>query len=217
MDFGRFVKYVELDELAPRPWRPPVGAGWHPMLHEALTKIDTIVGGDASRFRIDQIKEKFGALRFYVRVADEALGKQVLEIKDEIERRSARMCETCGADAQIHNYGGWYGCLCPAHAIEMIEERKIKIGSSEWRLGRIEEKVVLIDKVTCEELGDPKFSEIEARVAENILKLKQEAEDPMLGRRSAVGSQARSEVAMWQHGKFVANRSGRFGRRLLSR
>lgn len=209
MDFRRFEKYVELDELASSPWRPAVGAGWHPMIHEALAKIDALVGGDASRFRIDRIKEKFGALRFYVCVADDAIGKQVLEIKDDIERRSARICETCGAAAQIHNYGGWYGCLCPTHAIKMIDERKIKIGSTHWRLGRINERVALIDKVTGAELGDEKLAEIEARVEANMLVLRKEAEAYAVGQKSAVGSEARREVAMWRHARFVAKWSGR--------
>jgi hypothetical protein len=211
MDFERFVKYVELHDLASRPWRPPVGAGWHPMLHDALTKIDAIVGGDASRFRVDQIKEKFGALRFYVRVVDD-LREPVFTIKDEIERRSARTCEVCGADAQIESYGGWYGCLCPTHAIEMLDERKIKIGSTGWRLGRIGRRVALIDKVTGEELGELKFAEIEARVAANMLALRAAAEAPQLGRKSPVGSEARKEVVLWRHAKFVANRHRLSGR-----
>jgi hypothetical protein len=45
MDFRRFVKCVEHDELAPGPWKPPVDAGWHPMIHEALVQIDALVGG----------------------------------------------------------------------------------------------------------------------------------------------------------------------------
>jgi len=200
MDFRGFAKYVERDGPAYSLWRPPVGAGWHRMIHEALVKIDAIVGGDDSRFRIDQIEEEFGALRFYICVADDPIGKQLPEINDEIERQSAQMCETCGAAARIHNYGGWYGCLCPAHAYEMIEERRLKIDSAGWRLGRIEDRVVLIDMVAGRESGAEKLAEVEA----NMFVLTQEADAPVPGRRSAIGNEARSEVADRQHATFVA-------------
>jgi hypothetical protein len=72
----------------------------------------------------------------------------------------------------------------------MIEERRLKICSTGWRLGRINERAALIDKSTGEELSDGKFVEIEARVEANMVIVREEAGDTVLGQRSAVRSEA---------------------------
>jgi hypothetical protein len=205
-DFDRFRKYVSGDVPVPTPWKPPVGEGWHAMIFDALQKIDALVGGDASKFKIGQIKEKFGSLRFYCFVDDESAADEVFAIAEEIEARSATMCESCGAPAQIHGYGGWYACLCPHHAMIEIERREMKIGATGWRLGRIDERPAIIDKATGREIGDEKFREIEARVEATAKALEAEEGARKLGQKSAVGSVARSETAYWRHAKYVSGR-----------
>ncbi len=205
-DFDRFRKYVADDGPVPSPWKPPVGEGWHALIREALEKIDALVGGDAAKFRIGQIKEKFGSLRFYCFVDDESVADEVFSIAEEIEARSATMCESCGAPAQIHSYGGWYGCLCPSHAMIEIERREMKIGATGWKLGRIDGRPAIIDKATGGEIGDEKFREIEARVAATWKVIEAEEKTQKLGQKSAVGSGARSETVYWRQAKYVAGR-----------
>ena len=57
-----------------------------------------------------QVKEKFGALRFYYRDGDEAIAGMV----ELAEYMSARTCEECGLPGKIRD-GGWIRTLCDAH------------------------------------------------------------------------------------------------------
>ncbi len=43
-----------------------IGYGWHPIVMRLMARIDEMLDDDlAQRFRVHQIKEKFGGLRFY--------------------------------------------------------------------------------------------------------------------------------------------------------
>ena len=120
MSFIVFSKYLGLRGDKPSDWQPECDAGWHPMILEALAKIDKIVGGDADKFRIRQIKEKFGELRFYF-AADDDVRAEIAAIVDAIEKRSRSMCEVCGVDGcSIKSYSGYYKCVCVEHARELM-------------------------------------------------------------------------------------------------
>ncbi len=59
----------------------------------------------------DQVKEKFGTLRFYYHGGDDKVDGMVRMA----ESMSAVTCETCGAPGQSRG-GGWIQTLCDAHA-----------------------------------------------------------------------------------------------------
>jgi hypothetical protein len=81
------------------------GIGWHPLIRELLERLcDSQWDG-----RIDQIKEKFGCLRFYIPEAND----QQIEIIDEYEQRSRDHCEFCGAGpARLASGRRWIKTLC---------------------------------------------------------------------------------------------------------
>lgn len=62
---------------------------------------------------VDQVKEKFGTLRFYYRGGDDAIDGMVRIA----ESMSAVMCETCGAPAKRRGHG-WIYTACDAHTRE---------------------------------------------------------------------------------------------------
>lgn len=62
---------------------------------------------------VDQVKEKFGTLRFYYHGGDDAIDGMVRMA----ESMSAVMCETCGAPAKRRG-GGWIYTACDAHTHE---------------------------------------------------------------------------------------------------
>lgn len=81
-------------------------SGWNGVIEELLSKIEShlaehpslMQGEEYTRFQIDQIKEKFGGLRFYVSGGDEHIHKLI----DETEDLSTKTCEKCGAgDSKI--------------------------------------------------------------------------------------------------------------------
>lgn len=77
-------------------------SGWNGIIENLLSKIEShlashphlLNGEEYARFQIDQIKEKFGGLRFYISGGDDYIHKMI----DETEKLSAKTCETCGAN-----------------------------------------------------------------------------------------------------------------------
>lgn len=68
---------------------------------------------------VNQIKEKFGGLRFYYSGGDEHISG--METMAEIW--AGRTCETCGERGE-RRQGGWIRTLCDKHEAEYQEKRK---------------------------------------------------------------------------------------------
>jgi hypothetical protein len=62
---------------------------------------------------VDQVKEKFGTLRFYYHGGDDVIDGMVRMA----EAMSAVTCEQCGAPAE-QRHGGWVRTLCETHEAE---------------------------------------------------------------------------------------------------
>ena len=67
--------------------------------------------------RIDQIKEKFGSLRFYVSGASPEINNYI----EFAEAMSSRTCEVCGAPGEKRS-GSWVKTLCDKHHKEREEK-----------------------------------------------------------------------------------------------
>lgn len=101
-------------------WRDQ-NPGWFDLVDELDRHLDYL----SPHYRIDQIKEKFGGLRFYatfvpnpddgpdrVRVAAQLFRRLI----DETERRSWDHCDLCGEPADLYqNKGGWRYVACLDH------------------------------------------------------------------------------------------------------
>lgn len=81
--------------------------GWTALLLKLCEDLESVVGED---FRVLQVKEKFGGLRFYVGGATEAAHKLIAEA----EAQSYLVCEVCGAPGKMRG-GHWYKTLCDEH------------------------------------------------------------------------------------------------------
>ena len=77
-----------------------VGKGWSGLIDEIYDRLPE----DAY---IAQIKEKFGLLRVYVENIPDSLQDFIYEC----EKRSAKICEQCGATGKLR-HGGWVLTLC---------------------------------------------------------------------------------------------------------
>lgn len=71
------------------------------------------IPNEVAQVVVDQVKEKFGTLRFYYHGGDDAIDGMVRMA----ESMSAVMCETCGAPAKRRG-GGWIYTACDAHTHE---------------------------------------------------------------------------------------------------
>jgi len=109
-------------------WRDS-NPGWF----ELVDELDRHLGYVSPQYRIDQIKEKFGGLRFYakfvphsddsperVRVAAQLFRRLI----DETERRSWDHCDQCGDPANLYQTSeGWLYTACVPHVRDENDER----------------------------------------------------------------------------------------------
>lgn len=95
---------------------PTCEAGWQGLLKTACTKIEAALVEGGS-FRVLQMKEKFGTLRFYWSgTMPDAARARIEEAIALSEGRSACTCEICGAEGRLYSRGGWLATACAEHA-----------------------------------------------------------------------------------------------------
>jgi hypothetical protein len=70
--------------------------------------IELIKDGDNDWFKVQQVKEKFGSLRFYVTMASDEMYKLI----SDAEKKSQETCEVCGDKASLMEKSSWYKTLC---------------------------------------------------------------------------------------------------------
>jgi hypothetical protein len=101
-----------------------VNPGWEPIvdeLHAAVLEIDPDVV-------VDQVKEKFGGLRYYYS-SDSDRSDEIEKLIDEAEAKASKSCEVCGAPGETGTFGsGWANTLCPTHG-KVREEQ----GTPAWK------------------------------------------------------------------------------------
>lgn len=92
-------------------------SGWAALLIDLLAKLDGVLCG-AARLRVLQVKEKFGALRFYHRLAGATptQTEQVAELVRLACDASENVCFKCGEPGSITNLDGWIVPVCDHHA-----------------------------------------------------------------------------------------------------
>ena len=90
------------------------GNGWYPLIKDLITDLIEL-GWDK---QVCQVKEKFGALRFYINTGSDEIFKKI----HSYENQSYETCETCGEKGEFR-LGSWYKTLCNKHH----EERKPNI------------------------------------------------------------------------------------------
>ena len=117
-----------------------VPLGWYGLADKLCSDIESILGADIKHFECRQIKEKFGALRFYwaykrtAEVHVDMLGpatiesitnephiadERLLRIRDLVSaasEASESICESCGAPGRLRVHKGYYMTRCSMHA-----------------------------------------------------------------------------------------------------
>lgn len=100
-----FPMYTELDDM-PIGWRKHFGIAMCKDLRKALVKDKKLF-----KYRITQIKEKYGELRWY----DNYSSPRVSEIKEKYALKSYYTCKECGAPAYGMVNAGWISPYCKEH------------------------------------------------------------------------------------------------------
>jgi len=98
-----------------------VGKGWAEIIKNLMSDLNDL-GWNRD---IQQVKEKFGMLRFYMGEGSREMHDRV----DEAEELSGKTCETCGEPGTPSSDGGfWVKTICPK--CRATRARRISIASS---------------------------------------------------------------------------------------
>ncbi len=102
------------------------GDGWYNLLYELSEKIENILKND-NRFtiKVDQIKEKFGILRFYISfdfseqidnedhfIEQDIITAPIYSLISEADAKSMQTCEICGRQPAGQMGTNWIHTIC---------------------------------------------------------------------------------------------------------
>lgn len=88
--------------------------GWNDLVLNTLQKLNDLMVESGCRIRVDQVKEKFGALRVY-HECDDQVRDQVWEIIALAEKESEKICEICGKPGELKTDQHWWITVCKEH------------------------------------------------------------------------------------------------------
>ncbi|MDB5555349.1 MAG: hypothetical protein JWL86_5333 [Rhizobium sp.] len=102
---------------AAAPGYPDCGEGWAGLLERCCVRIEAALS-DRDTFLAEQIKSKYGTLRFYwggaVSRTSAAMVEEAIALA---EARSASTCEICGEEGRLHADGFWLATACDRHSV----------------------------------------------------------------------------------------------------
>lgn len=98
-----------------------VGEGWHQIIRDLEAQLNEL----DPNYTLQQVKEKFGGLRYYAQITDPAGFTRFHTLIDAAEAKSFQTCEVCG-EPGLAIAGGWIKTLCPTHAEERKARRSIR-------------------------------------------------------------------------------------------
>lgn len=84
-----------------------IGKGWYQIIDDLCSKIEE-TGIDV---KVEQVKEKFGGLRFYIRNGSE----QIYDLIQKAEWEAEKTCEACGAPGKMSTKKRWLKTVCEEH------------------------------------------------------------------------------------------------------
>lgn len=103
-------------------WGFDIDDGWVPLIRDLSEKLERLIMAlpeeERAEYRAEQVKEKFGGLRFY-------MSKLTVEMQAairEAEALSTSVCEVCSAPGETCG-GGWIKTLCAVHEEERRRSR----------------------------------------------------------------------------------------------
>ncbi len=135
-EFGVWEKALEAEFPMLFPRKTPcgiwIGDGWREPVKELCTKLRDLIDEaelipfesaylkrdpDVDwKFQVDQIKEKFGGLRFYYSAnVSKEVRKEVDRLVAEAEASCDKLCEQCGELGTRASPQGWISVMCTKH------------------------------------------------------------------------------------------------------
>lgn len=100
--------------LPNEPWPfSYVCLGWAGIVTRLVADLDDVVPG----WRVTQVKEKFGGLRFGITLSDVTpeRAERAYDLVRAAEEESLRVCDMCGAAGSMYTSPGWARTRCEEH------------------------------------------------------------------------------------------------------
>jgi len=89
------------------------GIGWYPLIIRTLDEIQDICKEKSVPYpKLEQVKEKFGALRIYINSGTD----EIYDVLDKAEEESLFICEQSGLDGELYKKGYWVRTLNEKYA-----------------------------------------------------------------------------------------------------
>ena len=108
--------YTELDDM-PKGWRKTFGKQICRDIKDLF--INSGYKDFLNKYRITQIKEKYGQLRWYDNEVPEKIRNSLDEIIEYYTKLSEHTCIICGEKGSIDNSESWLSPLCNKHRNEI--------------------------------------------------------------------------------------------------
>lgn len=97
-------------------WGIDCGDGWYDLIDKLCKEIEELIRGTNTQVVAQQVKEKFGGLRFYFVTLNSAENEDICrKIEDAVnaaEEKSYKICEYCGELGKIWPGHFWMQTLC---------------------------------------------------------------------------------------------------------
>jgi len=92
-----------------------IGEGWHPLVRDLETELNKL----DPDFELQQVKEKFGGLRYYAQTRTD-FGTAFHHAIGVAEEKSLHVCEVCGEPGETKATYHWLKTLCETHRAEDV-------------------------------------------------------------------------------------------------
>lgn len=112
--YNKYPKIFAQKDLSPTEtcmcWGFECGDGWFNIIDKLCENIQNHINkNNLPQLEAEQVKQKFGTLRFYTNGnTDECIDKFITEA----EEQTYHICETCGSIEDIKPTQGWISYLC---------------------------------------------------------------------------------------------------------
>ena len=126
-DFPSFFRYRDNPQKSLMGFGFCCGDGWFHLIYKLCQDIESCIKlsphpESLQDFEVEQVKEKFGGLRFYVGAAI----RPVHDLIHKAEDKSYEICEECGKPGELVSVAGYYTTRCSTHIKELEEKRNEK-------------------------------------------------------------------------------------------
>jgi len=140
-EYPEFFKYMDNMRISLMCFGIECGNGWYNLIYELCGDIKSFFmneymdedgkHGIPEYFYVEQIKEKFGSLRFYVSCAP----KEVYDMINNAEDKSFCICEICGDEARYRDELCWIRTLCDKCLKEHLKSHGLPVSDciSSWQ------------------------------------------------------------------------------------